>query len=99
MSVRLVVRVQPGARRAAVKGRRADGALQVAVSAPAEGGRANEAVVRLLAEWLGLKPREVRIARGATSRSKTVEFDGLEREALERRIAELGEASEAGHGE
>ena len=92
-----MVRVQPGAKRAGLKGRRADGALQVAVTAPAEGGRANRAVVEMLAEWLGIRPRQVRIARGAAARSKSVEIDGLEPAVLERRIAELGRTSE--HGE
>lgn len=91
--------MQPGAKRAGVKGRRADGALQVAVTAPAEGGRANRAVVETLAEWLGIRPRQVRIAGGTTSRSKRVEIDGLEPAVLEQRIAELGRTSEAGHGE
>jgi len=99
VSVRLEIRVSPRSRRTHVKGRRADGALQVAVSAPADGGRANAAVVSLLAEWLGVKPGQVRITRGLAARGKTVEIDGLEREALERRIAELEGASEAGHGE
>src|SRR5689334_25378665 len=44
---RISVRVQPGARRTALLGRLADGTWKLAVTAPPEGGRANDAVVEL----------------------------------------------------
>lgn len=69
----VVVRVRPGAGRTRVGGRY-DGphgpALIVAVGAPAVDGKATEAVRRALAEALGVRPRDVVLKLGATSRDK-----------------------------
>jgi uncharacterized protein (TIGR00251 family) len=67
----LSVRAQPGAKRNAVLGEQA-GALKVAVTAPPQDGRANEALVEVLREWLGVRRSQVELAAGATSRNKTV---------------------------
>ena len=74
-AVRFAVRVQPRARRAGIAGVHG-GALAVRVHAPPVEGAANEAVVALVAEALGVKRRAVRIVGGARSRSKVVEVDG-----------------------
>ncbi len=68
---RLRLRVKPGARNDAVVGVHG-GALKVAVAAAPERGRANEAVVALLSETLGLPASAVAIVAGATSQDKTV---------------------------
>lgn len=65
------VRVTPRARQNKVQPQ-ADGSLKVYVTAPPEDGRANEAVVNAIADWLGVKRRNVEIIRGATSRNKVV---------------------------
>ena len=78
MSARIAVRVQPGARTDALVGRLASGEYKLSVTAPPEEGRANEAVVELLAELLGLKRRQLELKRGATSRSKVFEVTGLD---------------------
>jgi hypothetical protein len=65
----------PRAKRNAVV-KTADGSLKVYVTAPPEDGRANEAVVEILAEWLGVKRRQVEIVSGATSRNKIVRVTG-----------------------
>jgi uncharacterized protein (TIGR00251 family) len=65
----LAVRAQPGARKNAVVGEHA-GALKVAVTAPPEDGRANEAITGLLRSWLDLPRAGVEIVRGARSRAK-----------------------------
>ena len=72
------VRVSPGARSTRVGGRypSADAgpdSLVVSVTARAVDGQANAAVERALAEALGVRPREVRLAGGYTSRVKTIE--------------------------
>ena len=73
---RLSVIVSPGAARAAVVGRHGDG-WKVRVAALAERGRANEAVVLLLAEALPVQRDGVCIVAGRTSRRKVVEVAGL----------------------
>lgn len=81
----LRVRVQPGASRSQVLGY--DGQLlRVRVSAPPEDGRANEAVVALLAEALGVPRSRVRILRGHTSRDKLVSMESLSLEEVVRRL-------------
>lgn len=84
--VRLAIRVQPGARRTGLAGRLSDGTLKVAVTAPPEDGRANAALVEWLAEALGLRPRQVRVVRGAASRSKTIEIEGLDEDEVSKRL-------------
>jgi uncharacterized protein (TIGR00251 family) len=69
------VHVRPGARRTSVGGEH-DGALTVAVNAPAVDGRANEAVVAALAAAFAVRPAAVSIVRGATSRRKSVRIAG-----------------------
>jgi uncharacterized protein len=85
-AVRFAVRVQPRASRSAVAGVHG-GALKVRLAAPPVDGAANEALVRLLAELLGVPRRAVRIEGGHGSRSKLVEVDGVDVEAV-RRLAD-----------
>jgi uncharacterized protein len=74
--VRVRVRVQPGARRDEV-GPWVDGVLRVKVSAPALAGRANRALVELIAAALGVTKSRVQVVRGATAREKVLEVEGL----------------------
>lgn len=92
-TARLAVRVQPGARKDALLDRLASGEWKLAVTAPPEGGRANEAVVELMADLLGVKRREVQVARGASSRAKVIEVAGLDAGEAERRLAAALEAA------
>ena len=98
-AARIAVRVHPGARKDALVDRLANGEWKLAVSAPPEGGRANEAVVELLAELLGVKRRQVVVARGASSRVKSVEVTGLETGEAERRLAAALAAAKGSDGE
>lgn len=59
-----------------------EGELRVRVTAPAIEGAANTALVRLLAEQLGVARRDVRIVAGANGRRKLVVVDGLGRDAI-----------------
>jgi uncharacterized protein (TIGR00251 family) len=77
----LRVHVQPGAGRTAVQGRHGD-ALKVSVAAPPQGGRANDAVAKLLSEVFGLKKDAVSVVGGETSRSKQFLLAGLDEEAV-----------------
>ena len=65
------VRVTPRASTNAVGGER-DGALLVRVTAAPVEGKANDAVVQLLAEALDVPPSEVHVERGAAARTKRV---------------------------
>jgi uncharacterized protein (TIGR00251 family) len=67
--VLLTVHVQPGARRPAVGGLHGD-ALKVRVTAPPVDGRANKAVLELVAATLGLPTSALALVSGATSRRK-----------------------------
>lgn len=63
------VYAQPGARRTEIQGLH-DGALKIRVAAPPMDGRANEELVRFLAEMLRVPVRDVRLISGEKSRSK-----------------------------
>jgi uncharacterized protein YggU (UPF0235/DUF167 family) len=54
----------------------------VRVGAPAVEGAANNALVRLVADDLGVSPRDVRIVAGASSRQKLVVVDGLDPDTI-----------------
>jgi uncharacterized protein len=69
--VGLALRVQPGARRCALLGPYG-GRLKVAVQAPPADGRANEALLRYLADCLDVRPGALRLIAGAASRDKRV---------------------------
>jgi uncharacterized protein len=85
VSSRLTLRVTPGASRAAVVGRYGE-AWKVRVTAAPENGKANAAVVDLLAETLGIPERDVEIVAGQASRDKTVSFTGIDADEAERRL-------------
>jgi uncharacterized protein len=84
----LPVRAQPGARQHRVLGEQA-GALKVAVTAPAEQGRANKALTEVLREALGLKRSQIALLSGETSREKRFLIRGLTRQELAHRVAQL----------
>ena len=90
-SARIALRVAPRAAAAGVVGRHGD-AWKVRVTQPAESGRANEAVVRLLADTFSVPPRDVAVVAGHTSRDKIVAVAGLD---LEQANAVLARASAA----
>jgi uncharacterized protein len=94
MAARISVRVHPGAKREALRGRLADGALRVDVSAPPEGGRANAAVCALIADVLGVRASDVRVVHGAGARRKLIEVVTLESDEVERRLAAAGGGSD-----
>ncbi len=84
----LPVRAQPGARKAGVLGEQA-GALKVAVTALAEDGRANKALVEMLREVLHLKRSQVDLISGATSRDKRFLIRGVDAKDMKARLTML----------
>jgi uncharacterized protein (TIGR00251 family) len=85
-STRLRLRVSPGAGKSGIIGRHGD-AWKVRVTAPPEDGRANEAVVRLLADALSMPRTSVTLVSGHTGRDKIVLLDGVGPAQIERRLA------------
>ena len=83
--MKLAVKVVPGAARNGIA-EWLDGTLKVRVRAQPEKGKANAAVVKLLASQLGVGIRQVRIASGLTASRKVVEIDGLTEAEVCRRL-------------
>ena len=83
----LGVKAQPGARRSGPAGTW-NGLLKVAVTAPAEDGRANEDLACVLAEALGLRRSAVELVSGARSRVKRFRL-GATAAIVERKLGEI----------
>ncbi|GAB77640.1 hypothetical protein SAMN05421595_1478 [Austwickia chelonae] len=85
--MRLVLRVRPGASRTRVGGayEAPEGPqLCVAVNDRAVDGQATEAALKAVAKAFGVRPRQVTLVSGATSRSKIVEVDAPQEETAVR---------------
>jgi uncharacterized protein (TIGR00251 family) len=82
MALRFRVRLTPKGRRDAIEGWWIGGAgqraLKARVAAPPEDGKANAALIGLLARTLEVRGSDVRIVSGASSRLKTIEIEGDE---------------------
>ena len=85
-TIRLRLKVVPGARRSQVVGRLGE-SWKLRVHAAPERGRANDEVVALLAEILGLAQSEVRVVAGRTTRDKVVELSQITLDEAEQRLA------------
>jgi uncharacterized protein YggU (UPF0235/DUF167 family) len=66
------VKVVPRSQSAKVEGLMTNGKLKVRVSAAPEGGRANDEVCALLAEYLGVPKGNVHVILGRTSQQKRI---------------------------
>ena len=88
-----MIRLSPGARAdrlieitSSVEGRRA---LKASVTAPAQDGRANEALLKLLARAWRLPRRDLSIVAGSTSRNKTVRMAGDPQQLIDKIAPEI----------
>ncbi len=72
--ITLTLHIQPGAKKTEFAGLHGD-ALKIRLAAPPVDGKANEALVKFVAETLGIARSEVTIKSGHTSRRKVVEID------------------------
>jgi uncharacterized protein len=84
-STRLRLRVIPGSTRPGIVGQHGE-AWKVRVAAAPERGRANEAVLDLLAEALDVPRRDMRLIAGHGTRDKIVELDGIAEDETRRRL-------------
>jgi uncharacterized protein len=96
---RLRLRVSPGASRSEVVGRYGDG-WKVRVAARPEHGKANAAVLELVAQTLGMPKTSIDLVSGAGSRDKVLAVQGMDATSVEQllaaatgAVAELGVAS------
>ena len=69
--------VQPGAKRNAIAGLYGEQALKLATSAPPVDGKANAALRKLLAGWLGIAQSQIELKSGLTGRDKQFAISGL----------------------
>ncbi len=83
--VTLAVHIVPRAKRSAILGEHGS-ALKIAIAAPPTDGAANEALIRFLAEILGVASREVCLVSGATGRRKVVSIGGSSLEKVSKRL-------------
>jgi uncharacterized protein len=84
-TIRLRLRVSPGASTTELVGRHGT-AWKVRVSAAPERGRANDAVVKLLARRLRVPRASLAVVSGHTGRDKVVELHGLDAAEADRRL-------------
>ena len=75
-SVTLTLRVHPHARQTAFKDILSDGSYKIDLEAPADDGKANEALVAFLAEEFRVSTDHVEIIVGQTNRRKVVRITG-----------------------
>jgi uncharacterized protein len=84
---RVTVTVSPGAATSELVGRHGDG-WRARVAAPPERGRANEALVELLASTLAVPRASIRVVAGQAARRKVVAVDDLDAGEIDQRLAE-----------
>ena len=87
MKARLTLKVRPGARKTEFAGQHGE-VWKLHVAAPPVDGKADEAIVRFLAQLADVPAARVRIVTGFTRSNKIVEIDGVDSETLERAILE-----------
>lgn len=88
----LAVHAQPGAGRTQITGRHG-AALKIRVAAPPEHGRANRALIEVLAEEFGVDEGKVELVAGERSRTKRFRLAGVDPNAFERTLSDLVDAS------
>jgi uncharacterized protein len=84
----LPVKAQPGARKNEVRGEQ-NGMLKVAVTTVAEKGKANKAILKLLAKVLELRPAQLELLHGETSSQKQILVRACERGELQSKISKI----------
>jgi uncharacterized protein len=85
-SIRLHLRVSPAAGRSAIVGRYGSG-WKIRIAPAAERGKANAALLDLLAETLAVPRDSVALVGGRGGRDKVVALDGISEEEAEERLA------------
>jgi uncharacterized protein (TIGR00251 family) len=84
----LIVKVVPNASRTKIVGMLGD-ALKIQVAAPPEKGKANQAVIELLAEFFGVKMGEIELLSGHTQARKTFLLKGVKDAAFQSKLRDF----------
>jgi len=79
------VRVVPRASKDEIAGVHGE-ALRIRLTAPPVEGKANEALIVFLAQWLGVRKSQVEIVAGAASRRKMVRIMGVSPQEVEQKL-------------
>ncbi len=77
----LTLHIQPGAKKTEFAGLHGD-ALKIRLAAPPVDGKANEALIKFLADTLRLPKSAVNLKNGQSSRRKVLEISGASREVM-----------------
>ncbi len=83
--MKVPLKVVPGASKDEISGWLGE-RLKVRVRAPAESGRANRAVIKIVAAKMGLKKRALRIVAGSAAAQKLIEIDELTEAEFQKRL-------------
>ena len=81
--ITLTLHIQPGAKKTEFAGLHGD-ALKIRLAAPPVDGKANEALLRFIADALSLPKSAVSLKSGQTSRRKVLEIQGATQDAIAR---------------
>ncbi len=84
----ILLKVTPNAKKNAIIGCHGN-RLKMSVLSPPEDGKANKAVIKILAKELDIKPSQLEIMSGRASREKKLHITGVTRESLERLSKEV----------
>ncbi len=83
--MKLTIHVQPGASRSQITGF-ADGVLKVKIAAPPVRGKANQELIKLLRDVLGVSKSKLSINKGLTGKNKIVAVEGISFEEVKNRL-------------
>ena len=88
LGVEFAVKASPGSRKNEIRGV-VDGALKISVTAVAEIGKANSAIIKFLAKELGVAKSQIELGSGATGRRKKILVHGVPLKTLEKQLNQL----------
>ncbi len=84
--LQLRIKAVPGASSDAIAGLLGD-QLKIRISAPPEGGQANQAIIGLLSKRLGISRRQLTMTSGHASRDKIIQIEGLDQAQIRSRLS------------
>jgi len=80
-AVLLPVKIVPGVSRTRYLGEW-QGRARIAVAAPPEKGKANQALIAFLSKWLGVRRNDIAVTSGRSAPQKTVRIEGIPLDAV-----------------